>query len=151
MSPKQHSLESRRASPYRHARLQHHPHPPPAKPGASQIVARWLPRDTLLKEPLVVLNPQSVHSGQFLSGDHLNAMAWCFHYDDVDPQVVAADFQHANRFPSGSSRKTDYPVPPWSSGTYPGAVGRSCVTPGTVAPEAAAVLAPVLIAMENGM
>ena len=36
---------------------------------------------------------------------------------------------------------------PWGSLTTPGAVAQSCLTPGTVAPEAAAVTVPVLVGM----
>jgi pimeloyl-ACP methyl ester carboxylesterase len=41
----------------------------------------------------------------------------------------------------------EQPCPPWGSLTTPGAVAQSCLTPGAVAPEAAAVTVPVLVAM----
>ncbi len=66
-------------------------------------------------------------------------MAWGFHYDDVDPEVVRRDL---NDFPS---RRGD--VPAWGSGTVPMTVALWCVTPGGVAAEAAAVRCPVLVAL----
>jgi hypothetical protein len=62
-------------------------------------------------------------------------MAWGFHYADVDAATLAADMQR------------DTELPAWASATIPGAVGSSCLAPGAIAPEAAAVLAPVLVAM----
>jgi pimeloyl-ACP methyl ester carboxylesterase len=54
---------------------------------------------------------------------------WMFYYDDVERDAIAACV------PS-----------PWRAESYPGAV-LSCLTPGVVAPEAAAVDVPVLIGM----
>lgn len=125
-----------------------HTHPP-VRPGEPPIVAPWIPRDALLKEPLVVLNPQALAKAQQLAGTRGggDAMAWGFHYEDVDPQIIAADLAHFNRGIHDQEGQKGQTAPPWTSLTNPGAVAQTCLTPGVVAPEAAAVLAPVLVAM----
>ncbi len=125
-----------------------HTHPP-VRPGEPPIAAPWIPRDTMLKQPLVVLNPQALaeakqHSGARGGGD---AMAWGFHYDDVDPKFVAADLAHFNRGIHNQADQKGHTAPPWNSLSTPGAVAQTCLTPGIVAPEAAAIRAPVLVAM----
>jgi pimeloyl-ACP methyl ester carboxylesterase len=67
------------------------------------------------------------------------SLGWGFHYDDVDDSIVKADL---DRFPTRGGN-----VPPWGSGTLPQAVASWCMAPGAVAPEAAAIAAPVLVAM----
>jgi hypothetical protein len=69
-------------------------------------------------------------------------MGWGFHYDDVARDIIRTDLVD---FPSRNGH-----VPPWGSGTLPGAVASSCLTPGAIAPEAAAVQCPVLVAMASG-
>jgi alpha-beta hydrolase superfamily lysophospholipase len=126
-----------------------HTHPP-VRPGTPPIVAPWSPRDTLIDEPLVVLNRQALAQGVSRdaagAGDGPHPMVWGFHYDDVDPQLALADLE---RFKGGPPpAKTDAPPPfPWASLTRPGAVAQTCLTPGAIAPEAAAVRVPVLVAM----
>ena len=117
-----------------------HTHPP-VRPGNTPILAPWLPRDTLLREPLVVLNAPQLAGADLTVGtpDSGPAMAWGFHYTDVDPDLIRKDVED---FPT---RHGD--IPPWASATLPGAVAASCLTPGAIAPEAAAVVAPVLVAM----
>jgi pimeloyl-ACP methyl ester carboxylesterase len=66
-------------------------------------------------------------------------MAWCFHYDDVDPEIQVMDLDD---FPTRNGK-----VLPWASATLPGTVAAWCLTPGAVAPEAAAVTTPVLVAL----
>ena len=66
-----------------------------------------------------------------------NPNAWVFHYDDVPEEIVRRDM-------------TDYParggdLPVWGSATMPG-VALWALTPGAIAPEAAAVVVPVLLA-----
>jgi pimeloyl-ACP methyl ester carboxylesterase len=121
-----------------------HTHPP-VRPGEPPIVAPWLPRDTLLDEPMVVVNGPQVAEAQRVTshgGDVVDQgpnMAWGFFYDDVDTELVRAD---VTDFPTRNGN-----VPPWASGTLPAAVAMSSLTPGVVAPEAAAVTSPVLVAM----
>jgi len=126
-----------------------HTHPP-TKPGTPPIVAPWLPRDTLLKQPLVMVNPRPV--AEFMAANQnattdFSAMGWGFHYDDVAPEIVAADMVHFARGIHDPSLHRGFTPNPWNSFTTPGAVAQSCLAPGAVAPEAAAVECPVLTAM----
>jgi alpha-beta hydrolase superfamily lysophospholipase len=122
-----------------------HTHPP-TKPGTPPLVVPWLPRDTLLSQPLVVLNMQALAQALATPLD-ANVMGWGFHYDDVDPAIVAMDLEHFSRGIHDPSLQQGHQPNPWNSLTTPGAVAQSCLTPGAVAPEAAAVIAPVLVAM----
>jgi alpha-beta hydrolase superfamily lysophospholipase len=116
-----------------------HTHPP-ARPGERPIVAPWVPLDGLARDPTVVLNAAAL-VGADVTDARAEAMpmAWGFYYDDVDAEVVARDL---DGFPS---RHGD--VPAWASATVPGGVGAVVLTPGIVAPEAAAVSVPVLVAV----
>jgi len=120
---------------------------PPVRPGESPIVGGWLPRDTLLSSipPVVVNAPQIARAERTTYSedpediqDQGMNMAWGFHYDDVDLELVKDDLVD---FPTRLGK-----VPPWGSATLPLAVATSCLTPGAVAPEAAAILVPVLAA-----
>jgi alpha-beta hydrolase superfamily lysophospholipase len=117
-----------------------HTHPP-VRPGAAPIVAPWLPRDTMLGDPMVIVNTPQLAAAQLRAGEAEAgpAMGWGFFYDDVDPEVVRADLED---FPGRNGK-----VPPWGSATLPEAVAATCLTPGCVLPEAAAVVCPVLVAM----
>jgi hypothetical protein len=131
-----------------------HTHPT-VRPGTDPIVAPWLPRDSLLRNnPPVVVNMAAVQASLTkanpapASGEH--PMLWGFHYaDDYDDEMQAialidlARFSHIHN-PDGQAGVT---YQPWGSLTTPGAVAQSCLTPGTVAPEAAAIRVPVLVAM----
>ncbi len=123
-----------------------HTHPP-SPPGDAPIVAPWVPRDCLNERPLIVLNEGSVTSAltRGARGSLWRALAWSFHYDDVPREVVELDLGHFDReLPSGAATGTP---PPWSSLTQPDPIAQSCLTPGVVAPEAAAITVPVLSAM----
>jgi hypothetical protein len=120
-----------------------HTHPP-VRPGEQPIVAAWLPRDRLLSAPMTVLNlAQSMEAERrAFEGTQIQdgiPMGWGFFYDDVDPTIVAGDLSD---FPT---RNGDVPV--WGSATLPMAVAASCLTPGVIASEAAAVTVPVLVAL----
>lgn len=113
---------------------------PPVRPGDIPITAPWIPRDTNPAQGVLTNTPAMTAavrpSGASDSGP---AMAWGFHYDDVSPDIQErdlADFPTRNGTP-----------PPWASATLPGAVAAWCLSPGAVAPEAAAVTSPVLVAM----
>ena len=73
------------------------------------------------------------------AGEHTGTMAWGFHYDDVAPEVVSRDME-------------GYPLrggdmPAWGSAGIPMTVALWSVTPGGALAEAAAVRAPVLVAL----
>jgi len=115
-----------------------HTHPP-VPPGTDPLVAFWRPRDTLATtEPLILTNvPQMAAAARTTATPGAWAdMAWGFHYADVDAETVRRDMERTEE---------DWPV--WASRTMPFAVATSCLTPGAVAPEAAAIEAPVLVAM----
>lgn len=137
-----------------------HTHPP-VRPGTEPIVAPWLPRDTLLRSvPPVIVNLGAV--GAYMarmpagsltgtsegSGEH--PMLWGFHYeDDYDAEMKEAALTDLARFfhIHNPEQQAGVTCQPWGSLTTPGAVAQSCLTPGTVAPEAAAVTVPVLVGM----
>jgi len=104
----------------------------------------WIPRDVVPSSGIAVMAPGAAAAAMaaFETPAPEGApplFGWGFHYDDVDPEIVRADL---DEFPT---RHGD--VPPWASATVPGSVGAWCMSPGAIAPEAAAVEAPVLVAM----
>jgi pimeloyl-ACP methyl ester carboxylesterase len=116
-----------------------HTHPPVA-PGATPIVVPWVPRDTSLESGVMVNMPALTRAQDMAETAAMGrAMAWGFHYDDVDQEIVDRDLED---FPNRNGH-----VPPWGSATIPGPVAVWCLTPGAVAPEAAAITVPVLLAM----
>jgi alpha-beta hydrolase superfamily lysophospholipase len=137
-----------------------HTHPP-VRPGTDPIVAPWLPRDTLLRSnPPVVVNMPAVSaymskmSAGSLTGSPSDSpehpMLWGFHYaDDYDSEMNAAALIDLARFFNihDPAKQVGVICQPWGSLTTPGAVAQSSLTPGTVAPEAAAITVPVLVAM----
>jgi len=114
-----------------------HTHPPTA-PGTPPLVMAWVPRDAMPSDGVVTNGPALAELDPEIAAGPA-AMAWGFHYDDIDPEVVRRDLSD---FPS---RLGD--VPPWGSGTVPMTVALWCVTPGGVAAEAAGVRCPVLVAL----
>lgn len=127
---------------------------PPTRPGATALVPAWLGRDTLLSQPLAMLNADAIAAAPPMQGTLAENFGWAFHFDDVPAEVVARDMAQFNRnlgeisFNEGASGNGGDTTPaPWNSSTIPGAVGQSCMTPGIIASEAAAVTCPVLVAM----
>jgi alpha-beta hydrolase superfamily lysophospholipase len=112
-----------------------HTHPPTA-PGTPPIVMPWVPRDATPSDGIFTNGPALADAG---SAPGAEAMAWGFHYDDVDPAVVARDL---GDFPT---RYGD--VPAWASATVPATVAVWCLAPGAVLAEAAAIRCPVLVAL----
>jgi alpha-beta hydrolase superfamily lysophospholipase len=111
---------------------------PPSPPGRPPFVAPWIPRDLFDREPWTAVNaPQLAEAvpEQVSSQDSWAPMAWGFRYDDVDEAVVRADMVR------------DVEVPAWASATRPSPTAIACLAPGAVAPEAAAIRSPVLVAM----
>ena len=111
---------------------------PPTAPGTPDLVLPWMPR-TVAAEEAVVTNAPALAAVGAGVGVGTDAMAWGFHFDDIDPAVVARDME-------------DYParkgeIPPWGSATIPSPLVLWCVAPGAVLSEAAAITAPVLVAM----
>jgi alpha-beta hydrolase superfamily lysophospholipase len=111
---------------------------PPMPPGTPALVLPWVPRDARLEDGVFTNGPALARLAA-ADAPAADGMAWGFHYDDVDPAVVARDMD-------------DYParqgdLPPWGSATIPSPLVLWCVAPGSVLPEAAAIEVPVLLAM----
>jgi alpha-beta hydrolase superfamily lysophospholipase len=108
---------------------------PPTAPGTPDLVLPWMPRTSAAGEAVVTNRPAVDAAWAETVGD----LSWGFHFDDVDPAVVARDME-------------DYParkgeVPAWGSATIPSPLVLWCVAPGAVLAEAAAITAPVLVAL----
>ena len=109
---------------------------PPTAPGTPDLVLPWMPR-TAVPGEAVITNSAAVEAAW--AGTDVGGLEWGFHFDDVDPAVVARDMED---YPA---RKGD--LPPWGSATIPSPLVLWCVAPGAVLVEAAAITAPVLVAM----
>ena len=115
-----------------------HTHPPTA-PGTPPIVMPWVPRDALPSGGVFTNGPALADVAAGAPAANAEDMAWGFHYEDIDPAVVARDL---GDFPA---RHGD--MPPWGSGTVPATVALWCLAPGAVLAEAAAIRSPVLVAL----
>ena len=115
-----------------------HTHPPTA-PGTPPLVLPWVPRDAMPSD------------GVFTNGPALA---------ELDPADAAGRRGHGLGLPlrrrrprRGAARPRGLPgsrratCPPWGSATVPTTVALWCLAPGGVAPEAAAVRCPVLVAL----
>jgi alpha-beta hydrolase superfamily lysophospholipase len=111
---------------------------PPTAPGTPPVVMPWVPRD-VLPSAGVWTNGPALDAVDPSTASSPDAMAWGFHFDDIDPAVVERDL-------------TDFPfrtgdVPPWGSSTVPIAAALWCLAPGSTLAEAAGIDVPVLVAM----
>jgi alpha-beta hydrolase superfamily lysophospholipase len=111
---------------------------PPMAPGSPRFLMPWVPRDVAPSAgvwtngpALAAVDPDDVAGPE--------AMAWGFHWDDVDPAVVERDL-HDFPFRSGD-------LPPWASATVPVAASLWCLAPGSSLAEAAGIRVPVLVGM----
>lgn len=111
---------------------------PPSAPGTPPIVMPWIPRDASPSAGILTNGPALAEVGD-AAGDGLDAMAWGFHFDDVDAAVVRRDLDD---FPN---RHGD--PPPWASTTVPATAAIQCLAPGSTATEAAGIRCPVLVAV----
>jgi pimeloyl-ACP methyl ester carboxylesterase len=118
----------------------------PSRPGTPPAVWPWIARGDDLAAPKPYNSAALAAAASVLADeDSLRAaadtaehpFAWSFHYDDVDPDVVAEDLF--------AGTDPDRPLPSWRSATTPGC-GIYMVAPGTVALEAASITVPVLSA-----
>lgn len=108
----------------------------PAAPGDPPMAMAWIPRSQDPAHPEVVTNAAALDTAaprpSADTGHH--PFAWAFHHDDHPADAVAADL-------AGMSGG---PLPAWRSATVP-ICAVQMVTPGTVAPEAAAITCPVFV------
>ena len=130
-----------------------HNHPATA-PGEAPVVTPWFARDIPPDKPGGVINARALAAmTQDASSGHGQssawaALAWSFHYDDVPQEVVEQDLAHYEAIVTrGRHGASGAEAAPWNSFTTPHEATRFTLTPGVVAPEAAAVTVPVLAAM----
>ena len=123
---------------------------PPTAPGAPPLSLPWVPRDTQPAEGVFTNAPALAElAGTELAGTELagtdlapsgpEAIAWGFHFDDIDPALVRRDIDD---FPLRHGE-----VPPWGSSSIPLTVALWCMAPGGALAEAAAIRCPVLVAL----
>jgi pimeloyl-ACP methyl ester carboxylesterase len=110
---------------------------PPTAPGTPPLVLPWIPRDARPEEGVFTNGPALARLDP--AEGPAPDLTWGFHFDDVDRAVVARDM---DGYPA---RHGD--LPPWGSATIPAPLVLWCVAPGAVLAEAAAIEAPVLLAM----
>ncbi len=133
-----------------------HPSTPPGHP---PIVTHWFSRDVPPDAPGGIINAAAVDAAASSSSDSAwAALAWGFHYDDVPAEVVEQDLVHYDSIAEGIGQgigpaggpgavRRERDPAPWNSYTTPNDATRFTLTPGAVAPEAAAITVPVLSAM----
>jgi alpha-beta hydrolase superfamily lysophospholipase len=113
---------------------------PPTRPGTPPLSLPWVPRGIAPSAGIVVNAPALVEAAATqLEPPDTDAMGWSFHYDDIDPAVLARDMD-------------DYParhgdLPPWGTDSVPMTVALWCLVPGATLAEAAAIRCPVLVAL----
>lgn len=129
---------------------------PATPPGEAPIVTPWFSREMSPRDPGGIINTAAVAAASAASAEMAQdaawaAIAWGFHYDDVPQDVVEQDLAH---YEGMSQSIVTSPPParerdpaPWNSYTLPNDATRFTLTPGAVAPEAAAIAVPVLSAM----
>jgi hypothetical protein len=90
---------------------------------------------------IAVLGFSAVHTDSPVppggNADFVSSMNWLYFYDDVNTDELLSSLP---------GMAAEGQLPPWASGVFPG-IASSVTTPGVIAPEAAAVKAPVLVAM----
>ncbi len=123
-----------------------HPLTPPGEP---PIVVPWFARDLMPGTPASCINADAVlaATAQGPQESAWASLAWGFHFDDVPPDVVERDLLHYEAIAQGTGAPPGDELAPWNSYNTPERAARSTLTPGVVAPEAAAVTVPVLSAM----
>ena len=119
----------------------------PMPPGAPAFQMDYLPRGTRLAFDASQARSQEVTQAANAAVDDtpptaadLPITTWGFHMDDEPQDMVIADMVD---YPL---RSRTHPLPPWASTTMPPCAA-SMLSPGSVAPEAATITAPVLVAV----
>lgn len=124
-----------------------HSHPA-TPPGEAPVVTPWFSRDIPPDKPGGIVNAGALAAATGEPGGSAwTALAWGFHYDDVPPEVVEQDLVHYEAIVAGGGQIEGRDLSPWLSYTTPHEAARLTLTPGIVAPEAAAIAVPVLSAM----
>jgi hypothetical protein len=118
---------------------------PKPRPGYPQVPIPFISRDlstdgaTIVNRALLERQEAAAaKAGPLLAEGDPHTHAWCFHYDDEDPDMVRRDM---SGFPHRHGN-----LPPWASAERIG-VSSLVLTPGNIAAEAASILTPVLVVM----
>jgi pimeloyl-ACP methyl ester carboxylesterase len=114
-------------------------------PGTPPLPSATLPRGTTVSAAALVQGREgtfgaSAGSSRRPTEADLPPATWGFHYDDEPTEVVVADMVGYPERP-----RTD-PLPAWASRTIP-PCAVTMMSPGAVAPEAATITVPVLVAV----
>lgn len=111
-----------------------HTHPP--SPHGEPLVAAWRLRDL----PDLVLNQRRVDASDRTLGSPVGTASihWSLYWDETES---------GGPISTGDSQAGRGAFPPWLSATLPHGLLGAVLTPGVVAPEAAAIESPVLVAM----
>jgi len=111
----------------------------PARPGRPPLHGPWIPREFKVTDG-VLTNGSMLAELPVMMGtpEGYEDMAWAFHWDDMDPEVVRADIED-------SPARHGSP-PPWASATSPGMIAYA-LGPGNFQSEAASIRVPVLVAV----
>jgi len=123
-----------------------HTHPQ-HEPGKTPFTPMWFTRDTQLDEPVMITNQQAVAEAELLANDAGKRFIWCFHYDDVDRDIAERDLLNFEMSYLPEEERGGFTPSPWASLSFPSATAALSLSPGVVAPEAAAIRCPVLVAM----
>jgi hypothetical protein len=123
-----------------------HSHPA-TPPGEAPIVTPWFSREIPPEEPGGILNAAAVSAASAAGAEMAQdaawaAIAWGFHYDDVPQDVVEQDLAHYEGMAQGHARRHAVRSATLRRGTpttTPNDATRFTLTPGAVAPEAAAI------------
>jgi hypothetical protein len=124
-----------------------HSHPP-TPPGETPVVTAWFARDVPADRPGALLNAAALAAAtsSAVQDSAWTSLTWGFHHDDVPAEVVDADMAHYERIAIGAASSDEPLAHPYTTYITP-EVARFVLTPGIVAPEAAAIAVPVLSAM----
>lgn len=121
---------------------------PKSPPGFPPVQIPWFSRDVPLGRPGAVLNwegpPPSDSSED--NAAIWAALAWSSYFDDVPQAVIDDDLTHYE-YVEADAAASLRGILPWAAQGSSGRAARSVLTPGIVAPEAAAIQVPVLCAM----
>jgi len=122
----------------------------PGLPGEPSLLLPWRAQSLDPSHPHIILNHQAVIEAKSVSPVSYklgSPMAWIFHHDDIPSEVLAEDMKRFGSIVGDTNTNTPVKVPPWGSLTSPRSTAETAITPGAVAPEAAAIRVPVLLAM----
>jgi len=121
---------------------------PPSPPGQPAVVVPWFSRDVPADRPGGILNLAALEAarGPDAGQSGLAALQWSSYHDDVPADVIAMDLSHYEYMDEEEFR-SDAPRLPWTATGAAGPASRAVLTPGLIAPEAAAITVPVLIAL----